>query len=203
MFQKILILMMCVLMSLSLIACNSSVNNESLGNTPPVTEDIVEDIIENTTENESLSNPNAPNYRDDTIMENMGGITTCMIGETIVIQNCKITLEGYEVKEGNQWNIPDNDCFVGINFTIENIGETIFNISDVMKFTGYVDNCYTNDKWITTSYFGNYIDVNLSPQKYVNGWIVYDVNYDWEKLEVDFIYSDEDIIEARFLIENK
>lgn len=195
--------MMCVIMSSSLIACNSSVNSESLKDTPPVTEDIVEDIVENTTENESLSNPDAPNYRDDTIKDNMGGITTCMIGETIVIQNCKITLEGYEIKEGNQWYVPDNDYFIGVNFTIENIGETIFNIADVMKFTGYVDNCYIRDKWITANYFGDYIGVNLSPQKYINGWIVYDVNSDWKKLEVDFIYSEEDTIEARFLIENE
>lgn len=196
MFKKFLSLLLCLIMVLSLAACKVSVQNGSV-ETPPVTEE--------NTEHEDLSSPDAPDYRDDTIGDDMGGITTCMVGETIELEDCNITLVGYEVFEGDEWYTPDNDCFVGVNFIIENTSSNIFSIATELSFTGYADNFYADSSstWLMANYFGENIDVDLAPQKSVNGWIVYDINSDWEKLEVDFVYSKENIIEARFLIENE
>lgn len=203
MSKKVFVLMLCVFMSFSMVACSGSVNNETVSS-PPATEDVVKDeVVEDNTENEDLNTPNAPEYRDDTITENMGGITTCMIGETVELEDCNITLVGYEINKGTTLNQPKNDYFVGINFIIENTSEDVFSVSQLMDFTGYIDNFYIQDAYLYTGLFGNRIDVEISPEKKVNGWIVYDINSDWEKLEVDFVYSKNNIIETRFLIENE
>lgn len=203
MFKKFLSLLLCLIIVLSMVACGSP-KDEPVDDTPPAIEDNIDNennVTDENTEHEDLSNPDAPDYRDDTITENMGGITTCMIGETVELEKCAITLVGYETSKGTTLNSPKNDYFIGINFIIENTSEDVFSVGQLMDFTGYVDNFYIQD--VYSGLFGNRIDVEIAPEKKVNGWIVYDINSNWEKFEVDFVYSDENSIEARFLIENE
>ena len=204
MFEKFLSLLLCLIMVLSLISCGDSSRDEPVKDVPPVTEDVIED--ENT-EHEDLSNPDAPDYRDDTIGDNMGGITTCMVGETVDVHNCRITLVGYKISEGNDWYVPENGCYVGVNFIIENTSDIIINPNDgKLFFTGYADDFYVESTW-AEAVFGEGIYADIAPDKKVNGWIVFDINPDWNKLELDFLYYDEenyqDVIEARFLVENE
>lgn len=202
MFKKFLSLLLCLIMMLSLVACSNSSNDEDTEELPTTENTVTEDIT-----HEDLSNPDAPEYRDDTIADDMGGITTCMVGETVELDDCNITLVGYDFSNGNEWEIPEEGCrFIGVNFIIENTTDEMLNISSLMDFTAYIDDFQVEDAW-ADHLFGNSIDAELAPNKKVSGWITYNVPENWGKLEIDYNYinweSMEGWVEARFLIENE
>ncbi len=113
---------------------------------------------------------------------------TFTVGETAQMQDIQVTLSNYEESEGSNFYKPsEGKVFVLAEFEIANNSDKDLAISSLLSFKAYADDYSLNysvaamiDKSDST------LDGSVAAGKKMKGWIGYEVNADWEKVEIEF-----------------
>lgn len=113
---------------------------------------------------------------------------TFTVGETAQMQDIQVTLSNYEESEGSNFYKPsEGKVFVLAEFEIANNSDKDLAISSLLSFKAYADDYSLNysvaamiDKSDST------LDGSIAAGKKMKGWIGYEVNADWEKVEIEF-----------------
>lgn len=113
---------------------------------------------------------------------------TFTVGETAEMQNVQVTLSDYEESEGSKFYKPsEGKVFVLAEFEIANNSDKDLAISSLLSFKAYADDYSLNysvaamiDKSDST------LDGSVAAGKKMKGWIGYEVDADWEKVEIEF-----------------
>lgn len=128
---------------------------------------------------------------------------TFTVGETAEMQNVQVTLSNYEESEGSGFYKPsEGKVFVLAEFEIVNNSDKDLAISSMLSFKGYADDYslnYSVTAMIDKS--GTTLDGSVASGKKMKGWIGYEVDADWEKVEIEFspdVWRDK---KFKFLIE--
>lgn len=113
---------------------------------------------------------------------------TFTVGETAKMQDIQVTLSNYEESEGSNFYKPsEGKVFVLAEFEIANNSDKDLAISSLLSFKAYADDYSLNysvaamiDKSDST------LDGSVAAGKKMKGWIGYEVNADWGKVEIEF-----------------
>ena len=113
---------------------------------------------------------------------------TFTVGETAEMQDIQVTLSNYEESEGSSFYKPsEGKVFVLAEFEIANNSDKDLAISSLLSFKAYADDYSLNysvagmiDKSDST------LDGSVAAGKKMKGWIGYEVNADWGKVEIEF-----------------
>ncbi len=113
---------------------------------------------------------------------------TFSVGETAQMQNVQVTLSNYEESEGSGFYKPsEGKVFVLAEFEIANNSDEDLAISSLLSFKAYADDYSLNysvaamiDKSDST------LDGSVASGKKMKGWIGYEVDADWGKVEIEF-----------------
>ena len=113
---------------------------------------------------------------------------TFTVGETAEMQDIQVTLSNYEESEGSNFYKPsEGKVFVLAEFEIANNSDKDLAISSLLSFKAYADDYSLNysvaamiDKSDST------LDGSVAAGKKMKGWIGYEVNADWGKVEIEF-----------------
>ena len=113
---------------------------------------------------------------------------TFTVGETAEMQDIQVTLCNYEESEGSSFYKPsEGKVFVLAEFEIANNSDKDLAISSLLSFKAYADDYSLNysvaamiDKSDST------LDGSVAAGKKMKGWIGYEVNADWGKVEIEF-----------------
>ncbi len=113
---------------------------------------------------------------------------TFTVGETAQMQDIQVTLSNYEESEGSNFYKPsEGKVFVLAEFEIANNSDKDLAISSLLSFKAYADDYSLNysvaamiDKSDST------LDGSVAAGKKMKGWIGYEVNADWGKVEIEF-----------------
>ncbi len=113
---------------------------------------------------------------------------TFTVGETAEMQVIQVTLSNYEESEGSSFYKPsEGKVFVLAEFEIANNSDKDLAISSLLSFKAYADDYSLNysvaamiDKSDST------LDGSVAAGKKMKGWIGYEVNADWGKVEIEF-----------------
>ena len=129
---------------------------------------------------------------DNSVEDNAGNDATTedtfTVGETAEMQNVQVTLSNYEESEGSGFYKPsEGKVFVLAEFEIANNSDKDLAISSLLSFKGYADDYSLNysvaamiDKADST------LDGSVAAGKKMKGWIGYEVDADWGKVEIEF-----------------
>lgn len=104
------------------------------------------------------------------------------------MQDIQVTLSNYEESEGSSFYKPsEGKVFVLAEFEIANNSDKDLAISSLLSFKAYADDYSLNysvaamiDKSDST------LDGSVAAGKKMKGWIGYEVNADWGKVEIEF-----------------
>lgn len=113
---------------------------------------------------------------------------TFTVGETAQMQDIQVTLSNYEESEGSNFYKPsEGKVFVLAEFEIANNSDKDLAISSLLSFKAYADDYSLNysvaamiDKSDST------LDGSIASGKKMKGWIGYEVDADWKKVEIEF-----------------
>lgn len=113
---------------------------------------------------------------------------TFTVGETAEMQDIQVTLSNYEESECSSFYKPsEGKVFVLAEFEIANNSDKDLAISSLLSFKAYADDYSLNysvaamiDKSDST------LDGSVAAGKKMKGWIGYEVNADWGKVEIEF-----------------
>ena len=109
---------------------------------------------------------------------------TFTVGETAEMQDIQVTLSNYEESEGSSFYKPsEGKVFVLAEFEIANNSDKDLAISSLLSFKAYAVN-YSVAAMIDKS--DSTLDGSVAAGKKMKGWIGYEVNADWGKVEIEF-----------------
>jgi hypothetical protein len=159
--KKILALLLCGVMLLSLAAC--------------VEDDTPQKEVSGQS-GESTTQQTPENTKD-----------TFGLNETAVFSDLKFTATEISESTGTDFFTPeDGNVFVGIKFTIENISSEDQSISSILLFDGYVDDVKCSYSLNASIVFDEgSLDGELAPGKKLVGWYSLEVPKDWKTIELD------------------
>lgn len=178
-----------------LVGCNGQIGiapaGEPAAQTPASQKPTQELTSEPTQEPKPSSEPE-PNP-DSKIVEKYG------VGEPAEINEVTVTLTQVEESAGEGLYKPgDGDIFLLCHFNIENNSDEYLPISEALSFAAYVDDYITySSSSATLSSPENGLYVVVDAGRKVRGVVGYEVNQDWNVLEIIYktdVHSDEGLI---------
>lgn len=108
------------------------------------------------------------------------------LNETAVFSNLKFTATEMVESNGEDFFSPKNDnVFVGIKFTIENISDVKQTVSTLLLFEGYCDDIKAEYSLNAACVFDEgTLDGTITPGKKLVGWYALEVPKDWSNIEL-------------------
>ncbi|HLR07739.1 MAG TPA: DUF4352 domain-containing protein [Bacillota bacterium] len=97
------------------------------------------------------------------------------IGDTVMFDDLKITLNEVRIEEGGEFDEPEEDQFIVANLTIENEGDDEENISSIMNIELKDDEGYSYTTTILTEGTKGQLDGAIEPGGKMKGEIPFDV----------------------------
>jgi hypothetical protein len=98
-----------------------------------------------------------------------------------------LTPVGIRTSTGSSWNTPeDGKVFVLVNFRVENNSSASVSISSMLSFSAYADDSKLDFSFGALLEAEGSIDMTLDPGKNGTGEIGYEVDPNWQTLEIKF-----------------
>lgn len=157
--KKVICLLLCVVMGLSLIAC---------GEGSPVTGSL------------NTESGNQNNQTDATQSQNLG------LNDFVAFKSLTYSATELQESKGNEFFKPEaGNIFVGIKFTIENTSSEAQIISSLLQFSAYVDDVKCDYSISAACAFDEgTLDGEVAAGKKLVGWYAVEVPENWSSIEI-------------------
>lgn len=161
--RKIFIVLVCFLLTVTLVACSNTTTNEPKS---------VENYVEEKTQEETKEEVKESKFE---------------VGEKVEFDNIIVTLVEVSENNGSTYNKPDDgNVYVLCEFEIENKSNSDITVSSALSFNAYCDGYvlgYSLNALIDKGN-KNQLDGTVAAGKKIRGVVGYEIPVDWKELEI-------------------